>query len=246
MRLEDWQSRLRNARYYLRVLKELFFPRHCVICGNHIDFGLLCDTCRRAFLLQRTLSFAPREEFLAGQAEALPEDVLSSVFLLYKYEGVLKKTLLRAKFEAESDALPLLREEAEAALPQAKLRWLAQYDLITCVPTTAERRQQRGFDLPQELFAQLLEQDGEFRSDVLTRVRATAPLYELAPRERREELTGCFAVNPRLRLQGKRVLLCDDIYTSGSTMCEAARALLAAGAQAVDGLAFMAVESHWR
>ena len=69
----------------------------------------------QGYLLQRQLSCCPREEYLAGQAAPLPTDVLYSVLLLYKYEGVFKDALHKIKFEGEAGLLPLLREEAELA-----------------------------------------------------------------------------------------------------------------------------------
>ena len=73
-------------------------------------------------------------------------------------------------------------------------------------------------------------------------MRSTAPLFELAPQERRSELAGCFALSQSAQrlIAGKRVLLCDDIYTTGSTMAEAAGVLLRAGAAEVHGLALTA------
>ena len=133
-------------------------------------------------------------------------------------------------------------------MPAAKLRWLSQYYVIACIPTSPERRKQRGFDIPEEIFAPLLEQrGGEFQSELLVRARSTAPLFELQPLERRQELAGCFALNLRVQqlVKGKRVLLCDDIYTTGSTMAEAASVLLAAGAKEVHAIALAAASSHW-
>lgn len=57
---------------------------------------------------------------------------------------------------------------------------------------------------------------------LLERVRHTEPLYELKPEERKQELAGCFALLPHAKVRGKHVLLCDDIYTTGSTFAEAA------------------------
>ena len=71
----------------------------------------------------------------------MPTDVLYSVLLLYKYEGVFKEALHKIKFDGEAGWLPLLREEAELALPAAKMRWLQQFDLITCVVKAAYRSQ---------------------------------------------------------------------------------------------------------
>lgn len=234
--------------YYTRVLRELLFPRHCVVCGNVIDNGYLCAECRKGYLLQKYIRYNPREEYLAGQAEPLAQDVLKSVLLLYKYDGIVKDALHEVKFNDATALLPLLREEAEAALPSAKLRWLSQYDVITCVPTSPERRARRGYDVPDEIFASLLEQrGGEFQPELLERVRSTAPLFELQPLERRQELAGCFALAPRTHklVVGKRILLCDDIYTTGSTMAEAAKVLLTAGAKEVHGLALAASSYHW-
>ena len=175
----------------------------------------------------------------------MPTDVLYSVLLLYKYEGVFKDALHKIKFEGEAGWLPLLREEAELALPAAKMRWLQQFDLITCVPTAPERRRQRGFDVPQELFAGLLEGRSVGMEVLLERVRHTQPLYELKPEERKQELAGCFALLPHAKLRGKHVLLCDDIYTTGSTFAEAAQVLLDAGAARVSALALCAAQANW-
>ena len=141
--------------------------------------------------------------------------------------------------------LPLLREEAELALPAAKMRWLQQFDLITCVPTAPERRRQRGFDVPQELFAGLFEGRSVGMEVLLERVRHTQPLYELKPEERKQELAGCFALLPHAGVRGKHVLLCDDIYTTGSTFAEAAQVLLDAGAARVSALALCAAQANW-
>ena len=113
------QRWLRDFAYYGRVAKELIFPRRCAVCATNIDNAYVCEQCRREYLLQRQLPCCPREEYLAGQAAPLPTDVLYSVLLLYKYEGVFKDALHKIKFDGEAGWLPLLREEAELALPAA-------------------------------------------------------------------------------------------------------------------------------
>ncbi len=170
------------------------------------------------------------------------------MLLLYKYDGVFKDALHQCKFEGDAGLLPFLREEAETALPSAKLRWLQQFDIITCVPTAPERLQKRGFDVPQEIFGALLDQRSGstvYSDAVLERVRHTHPLFELGPEERRQELAGCFAVRAHVAVRGKHILLCDDIYTTGTTLCEAAQVLRRAGAAKVSALALCAARSNW-
>lgn len=238
---------LREINYYGRLLKELVFPRRCAICGAGIEAGYVCEKCRQHYLLQKEVRCTPREEFLAGQAEPVAGDVLKSILLLYKYDGVYMQALHEVKFAGDANLLPFLREEAEAALPGAKLRWLQQFDVVTCVPTSSERLQKRGFDVPQELFGALLDQRSNciYSDAVLRRVRRTAPLFELKPEERRQELAGCFALREHFSVAGKRILLCDDIFTTGSTLTEAARVLLGAGARSVSALAFTAARENW-
>lgn len=238
-------SLLRDFAYYGRVAKELIFPRRCAVCAAAIETGYLCESCRREYLLQRRLPCVPREEFLAGQAAPLPGDVLHSILLLYKYDGVFKDALHRIKFESDASLLPLLREEADLALPAAKLRWLQQFDVIACVPTSGQRRRQRGFDVPEELFAPILAQRSVGVEVLLERVRHTAPLFELKPDERRQELAGCFKLKEHAKVKGRHVLLCDDIFTTGSTLTEAAQVLLAAGAAKVSALALCAAQADW-
>ncbi len=115
------------------------------------------------------------------------------------------------------------------------------FDVPFLFPTSAERRQQRGFDIPEAIFAPLFT--AKWQGKLLARTRRTAPLYGLPPALRRLEISKCFAV--RHSVAGQRILLCDDIYTSGSTLQEAARTLLAAGAAQVTGLAFSASRDNW-
>ena len=106
------QRWLREFAYYGRVAKELIFPRRCAVCATNIDNGYVCEQCRREYLLQRQLPCCPCEEYLAGQAAPLPTDVLYSVLLLYKYEGVFKDALHKIKFDGEAGCRCCVRKRS--------------------------------------------------------------------------------------------------------------------------------------
>ena len=118
---------------------------------------------------------------------------------------------------------------------------LQNADLILPVPLSKERLQTRGFNQAWELAHALARQSGtEARSDssLLLRVKNTRPQTELLRQERLANVKGAFQVDP-LRaheIKGRRVVLVDDVMTSGASLYTAAEALRAAGATYVSGL----------
>lgn len=229
--------------YNLRLFKEIFFPRHCGVCSSNIDEGLLCSKCRENYLLNKITIYGANHDSWKllediGQP-VVAEEIYDRVQFLYRYDGAYKDSLHNLKFEGKKEVLPLLTEEANFALEKYFAELQRHYDIITCIPTNAERRNKRGYDVPLKIFNSLKAQD------VLERVRGTAPLYTMDALERKQELAGCFSIKSGVNVLGKRILLCDDIYTTGSTMEEAALVLLGAGAKAVGVLALCASRDNW-
>jgi len=112
-----------------------------------------------------------------------------------------------------------------------------EQDLLTSVPLHWRRRLRRGFDqaglLAQRLsrFLQIPLSDRNLR-----RIRATASQTGLSESKRRENVRGAFRVRRPDEVEGKRVLLVDDVMTTGATASECARTLLSAGAKDVSVL----------
>lgn len=238
---------LQEIAYNFTLLKEIIYPRKCAVCHRNIDDGCFCDVCRRDYFLMYHKSFAqPKEKLWRYDLELVPEDVLREQVMMFKYDGAIKECLHKLKFEAEYNVLPLLREELIMAVTEDFYSWLKKFDYACCIPTSKERLQQRGFDIPQELFRDVLSKISSVNTPaLLERVKHTAPLYALNKEQRRHELQACFAVKQGVDVSGKNILLCDDIYTTGSTFTEAATVLLQAGAASVAALAFAAAKENW-
>lgn len=195
----------------------MFFVQSCAVCNAETESGVFCPACRRSELL----------------LEAMPGLLnLDGAVMGYKYSGGLKEMLHKLKFEGESKFLQPLAEEA-AFLVQAYSE--SSFDMVVSVPTDAARRRQRGFDIPESIFAGALAvKGGAWQPQVLARIKATAPQYGLAPDKRRSNVRGCFAVQGDVR--GAKILLVDDILTTGATLDEAAKTLKQAGAKSVYAL----------
>lgn len=154
------------------------------------------------------------------------------------YEGRLRDLILAYKFEGRMQAGRALQECLLHAYERGA-RSLPDFqppDLIAPVPLHTRRLLRRGFNQSREI-ARLLSARHALPIDqaCLLRVRRTTPQMELRREERVENIRGAFRAVPK-RVAGKRVLLVDDIMTTGSTLEECARILRNAGAIRVDVL----------
>ena len=234
---------LRQINNASSLFKEILYPRKCSICQKEIDEGIFCNKCRQSYILRKRIEFRPEKALVPG----LPypaKDVLDGAIFLYRYDGVIKETFHKIKFEDKAEFIAGFKEEADMALPSNLELWLSKFDVICSIPTSRDRLKRRGFDVPQELFAKLFA-NKKYEPELLVRARNTLSLFELAPDARRSELAGCFAVNEQNSVRGQHVLICDDIYTSGSTLAEAGICLREAGAKSVYALAFAAARENW-
>lgn len=194
----------------------MFFVQSCAVCNAETEIGVFCPACRSSELL----------------LEAMPGLLnLDGAVMGYKYSGALKEMLHKLKFEGESKFLQPLAEEAAF---MARAYGARRFDMVVTVPTDAQRRRQRGFDIPEAVFKNALAQNGVWQPGVLVRIKATAPQYGLTPGQRRSNVHGCFKAAGSLN--GKSILLVDDILTTGATLEEAAKTLKNAGAKSVYAL----------
>ncbi len=125
-------------------------------------------------------------------------------------------------------------EELAKKYRETLLRW--KPDIIMPVPLHAAKLRKRGYNQAEIVAGELGELLGiTVNTKDFKRIRKTNPLKMLMPAERKRNLKGAFAVPEEKRrfLKGKNILLIDDIYTTGSTMDEAAKTLKKAGAEKV-------------
>jgi ComF family protein len=150
-----------------------------------------------------------------------------------RYDAAAKKLILPLKYNGHSEAAQglaeLMRRPGEALLQAA--------NLIVPVPMHLVRLRSRRFNQAALLAIALARATGRpLAVDGLVRERQTQPLEGLGASARRVELEGAISLRPGTVVAGKRVLVVDDVMTSGATVNECAKVLLAAGARRVDVL----------
>ena len=216
----------RLLEFLKTTLIYLVFPPMCPICREIADErDTLCESCREKI-------FNPNEKI------KLPANI-DGVFRLTKYRGGTQKLLGKMKFENNLKVLPALKKilDLTSARPEFK-NFLAQIDAATFVPLHEKRFRERGYNQTELLFRDKLE---EFKIPVenfLIRKKATPKLFDLNPVERKKVLRGAFFPAGDFDLSGKKILLGDDIYTTGSTASECAGVLKKIGAAKVYVIAF--------
>ena len=147
------------------------------------------------------------------------EEVVRHVIFRFKYEG--KRMLARPMAELMSRRL----EDVSA-------------DCLVCVPLHQNRLKQRGFNQAALLATELSRLFGITAYDGMVRTRDTARQFDLGREERVANVAGAFALKDEFCVDGKKVLLVDDVLTTGTTTTECAKVLAAAGAKAVEVVAF--------
>lgn len=203
--------------------------RHCSKCGRPLadtDPGELCFGCARE-------ETAGHEHFFdRGHACTSYGACAQSVIFALKYGG--RADIGDTLGEILSDYMLSEYEADELA---------GMYDIVIPVPIHIEKLKRRGFNHAELISRGFVKRTG-LRSDpgALIRTRETQPMKGLGPEERRANISGAFAIrNSRLpRIEGARILLIDDIFTTGSTIDEIAKLLKSSGAETVDFLTFAA------
>lgn len=167
----------------------------------------------------------------------------------WRYEGAIRTMIRQAKYHGNRRAIEWIVRHSKGVLTHAID--MAQPDLIIPIPSARRRLLARGFNLPS-LIAHSIGEAAPPVAAVVIRVKDTPPLAGLRKTERHRELEHAFRVIPQ-SIQSKRVLLVDDIVTTGATVQGIERICYQAGALRVDvmGLAITPMQGshqmdrHW-
>lgn len=205
------------------------WPAEPVCAGCIARFAPVRPRCRRCALT------VPAGVAECGRCLGTPPP-LDDCHAVVSYEFPWTALIAHYKFEGQAawgrSFARLMRRSPQVAAA------LAQADLVLPMPLSRQRLAGRGFNQAL-LLARALDRK-KTRASLLLRIRHTAAQAALAREDRLGNVEGAFAVEPRMaaQLRAKRLVLVDDVMTSGASLFSAALALRQAGAQRVTGLVF--------
>jgi ComF family protein len=207
-----------------KYILDLIFPKFCLGCKRERSF--LCEDCFS------TLEISTTHQKFKGKN-------LTDLYFPVNYENFLVKRLI------QNFKYPPLIKELKKELASLIISHFLLLDkkpnfsdfFLVPVPLSKKKLKWRGFNQAEEIAKELSNfLKIPLISDCLIKMKETKDQVELSEKERRENVKGVFFVKNKEKIWGKDVLLVDDVFTTGSTMEEAARVLKEAGAKKIVGI----------
>jgi ComF family protein len=227
-------------------LFSLVFPDDCRVCGEPlrevsripvcskclsapepIAAEYFCVACRTPFLNR-----SPLDETGKCSLCRLGLSGFDSVYSFGSYEGTLRKLIHLFKYSGVRPLARVFGQQLRSALPIDE-----RFDVIVPMPLHWKRRWQRGFNQASLLAGEVARRFDLPVTNLVRRKRATSAQAGLTNAKRRANVSGAFAIRRGTRLDGLRILLIDDVLTTGATAAACARVLKRAGAAHVTVLA---------
>lgn len=231
-----------RLREVVSAIGSLFFPAHCAGCSAAVAEGFFCPGCLRQihqvpapFCQVCSQPYAgDMEEFVCSNCRGRAFHFHYAVAVMHS-RGVTRELIHRFKYGGELWLIEILGEFLSRGLGDARLTgW--PIDGLVPVPLHPLRKREREFN-QAELLARELSRRGKLPVfDILRRLRYTVTQTHFDRDHRMQNLRDAFELRQNAVVQGKHLLLVDDVLTTGSTLDECARVLLEAGAESVRAL----------
>ena len=204
---------------------DLLFPPKCPFCKTVLTRPGICGDCAADLPW-----FADGFRVIRGLYCAAP----------LRYEGVVREALLQLKFRGRAGAAQGLGQLLTVCAAE---RLSGMFDVVTYAPISRERRRERGYNQSELLAEAACRAWGTRPEPLLVKIADNPPQSGIPNAAARwKNVAGVYRPAPGSAISGRRVLLIDDIRTSGATLCECAEVLRDGGAAAVCALTVAATE----
>lgn len=212
-------------------MMDVLYPPRCPYCGQVIGTGeRTCGSCT----VEEWRISGPRcircgrnkKDCTCGRGNMKYYQAVAAPFY---FDGKVRSAIYRLKWE--SGPARVLGEEMSASFERVYAG--IPFDCITSVPLSRKRRRERGFNQARELARHVSACTKIPYRELLTKRTETQVQHHLTAEERRANVLGAYDLHPKASVQNQRILLIDDVFTTGSTVTECAKMLMFGGAEQV-------------
>ncbi|MEA2013563.1 MAG: ComF family protein [Verrucomicrobiota bacterium] len=224
----------------IQKIENLIFPEICLLCGEPLDkkeFHGVCDICFSKFQTPMEplcpLCGGENDTFLDVCKECIRHDRgWKKAYTIFKYKKGARKAIQQYKYSAQTQWLPFFVKSFFTRYPNFQ----KDIDVIVPIPLHWLKKLLRGFN-QSELFCKIISRKAKIPcKNLLKRVKFTRKQASLSADERQKNVKKAFASKKQHIIIGKRILLVDDVFTTGATLQQATEILINAGAESVSVL----------
>lgn len=211
----------RGLEFFWTTILYLIFPPMCPVCKEITEErNQFCEKCLKKILQVTENKNSPK--------------IINGVMRLTKYRGGTQKMLNKLKFENNQNVLPYLKNILAKVSNRAEVQnFIRRADSAVFVPLHENRLKERGYNQVELIFKDWLDDLNLPTENFLIRNKETPKLYKLNPFERKKILHEAFSPREKFDLTGRKILIVDDIYTTGATVSECAKVLKSLGANEI-------------
>ena len=230
------------------ALTELFTPTcRCLACGKDVFDGTgFCAECAKDVVYNNGKTCARCGVGIDGEEDycsncAFDKIYFDKAYSVFSYEGAVQKAILDMKFNNLGSYAKVFATYLVFMAQKVNL----EYDLVTFAPMSHKALRKRRYNQAELLakhFCNLQDKDS-LLVDAIAKIKETEAQERLSKTERKTNLIGAYKINADVK--GKRVLVIDDVKTTGATINECAKVLKKAGATAVYGLTVSSRKEHF-
>ncbi len=204
--------------YFINGIINIFYPNACGICGIISKY----DICPKCIAKLNDIKQCKKHIYLTKN--------FTDAMYIFKYEDLVRECFIKYKFGEQNYRYKAF---ANFMIKDKKIcGFLKKYDIIIPVPISKKRKKQRGYNQSELIIKECTKLDESINvyMNILYKTKNTKPQSTLNKEQRKMNLQGAYEVKNSNHITNKKVLLFDDIYTTGSTLEECAKVLRQAGA----------------
>ena len=214
----------------LKSILDYIFPPRCTFCGKLTGGRIryqVCDSC------MKKLPYV-KENFYFAVRDLIKNGYIDEVVCVFEYTGIVKHSLIKYKFYNKGSYYKTYADMIFDKINNTEKK--NSFDMIISIPLHRKRKAVRGYNqayLISKALSQLMEIPE--KSSLIKRKYNTKPQSILSGKERLKNIKNAFDLQDRSEIKGKRILIIDDIMTTGSTLNELGKLLKSKGALKVVG-----------